>query len=124
MSGWTSRYNPSFCKNNHLAEHDDIMFVQRFLADFELVICNTRQELLQKLSKSINELIISDFPKLVRILYRLDIPEPRLKQTLRENSHSDAGILIAELILDRQLQKLKTRQQTPPPQDIPDDEKW
>ena len=92
--------------------------------DFRLPICATREELFKQLSSSINHLIETDFNKLISILYRLDISETRVRQTLRNNIDKNAGELIAELMIERQLQKLKSREQFKSSRDIPDDEKW
>jgi hypothetical protein len=107
-----------------LAQHDDIMLLQKSLIDFDLSTCQNEKELQQKLAAEINDLILNDFSKLVRILYRLDINEQRLKKILQENSGRDAGELIAGMMLEREIQKLKTRALTQPKTDIPDDEKW
>ena len=77
------------------------------------------------LIEKINELILTDFQKLVTILYRVDINEVKLEKLLNENPEKDAGIIIAELIIERQLQKIKTREQFGGKDpSIPDDEKW
>lgn len=81
-------------------------------------------ELKEKLSAYINHLIQTDFQKLVNILYRVDINEPELKRLLKENPNKDAGQIIAGLITERQLQKIKTRQQYRGDATIPEDEKW
>ena len=107
-----------------MALHDDIMLLQKSLIDFDLSTCQNREELQQKLAAEINNLILHDFSKLVRILYRLDINEQRLKKILQENSGADAGDLIAGMMIEREIQKLKSRAQTQPRTDIPDDEKW
>lgn len=79
----------------------------------------------QLLAERINELIQKDFQKLVSILYRLDISEEKLKYLLKENSDSDAGFIIAELIIERQIQKKKSRQQfSKRDDDIDENEKW
>jgi hypothetical protein len=77
------------------------------------------------LSLRINELIQNDFQKLISILYRLDINEDRLMQLLKNYPGSDAGIIIGELIIERQLQKINSREafrQDNP--DINENEKW
>ena len=94
------------------------------MIDFDLSTCQNKKELQEKLAAEINDLILKDFSKLVRILYRLDINEQRLKKILQENSGADAGDLIAGMMIEREIQKLKTRAQTQPKPDIPDDEKW
>ncbi len=79
----------------------------------------------KKLAAYINELINHDFEKLVNILYRIDVSEQRLKTLLASSPETDAGLLIAELIIERQLQKIKSRRQFKEPnKDISDEEKW
>ncbi|WP_315818669.1 hypothetical protein [Paraflavitalea speifideaquila] len=39
------------------------------------------------------------------MLYRLDVSEPRLKQLLAQETGTNAGELIAALIVERQLEK-------------------
>jgi hypothetical protein len=65
----------------------------------------------KKLADKINELVQNDFQKLISILYRLDVSEEKLKHLLKENTQSDAGLIITELIIERQLQKIKSRKQ-------------
>jgi hypothetical protein len=73
----------------------------------------------------LNDLIAKDFSKLVHLLYAVDVPEKKLKALLAENPNEDAGKLIAVLILERQEQKRKSREQfKQAEQDIPEDEKW
>ena len=83
------------------------------------------EELKEQLSHQINHLIETDFQKLVSLLYRIDISEPRLKHLLKENQGENAGKIIAELIIERQLQKIKSRQQfRQRNENLDDDEKW
>ena len=82
------------------------------------------EELKEYLSEHINHLIQTDFNKLVSLLYRIDINESRLKALLRENKDADTGKIITDLIIERQLQKIKSRKQNKGDNRIPDDEKW
>lgn len=66
-------------------------------------------QLFHELAAYINSLIQTDFEQLVRILYRMDVSEPKLKQLLREHPDEDAGKLIATLMVERQHQKIQTR---------------
>lgn len=84
----------------------------------------SNEVLLEKLSSHINHLIQSDFQKLISVLYRVDVDEKKLKQLLEDNSERDAGTIIAELIVERQLQKIRSRQQYKPDENISEDEKW
>jgi hypothetical protein len=78
----------------------------------------------EKLSQHINYLIQSDFQKLVAILYRVDVNEKKLKTLLKEHPDSEAGRIIAELIIERQLQKIKSRQEHRRDSTISDEESW
>jgi hypothetical protein len=64
------------------------------------------RELLHSLAAYVNELIMTNFERLVQLLYRIDVSEEKLKKLLRQNPESDAGMIIADLIIERQKQKL------------------
>ena len=77
------------------------------------------------LSAYINELVQTDFQKLVFILYRIDVNETKLKKILKQNPGEDSGRIIADLIIERQLQKIKSRQQfSQRDNNIDENEKW
>ena len=79
----------------------------------------------QILAEKINELITNDFQKLVLILYRMDVSEIKLKQLLIENPGTNAALIIADLMIERQAEKIRSRQQfSRPDENISDDEKW
>jgi hypothetical protein len=53
------------------------------------------------------------------------VNETRLKSLLQANKEQDAGIIIADLMIERQLQKIKSRRQsTQRDNDIDENEKW
>src|SRR5258705_8611949 len=66
---------------------------------------------------AINDLIAFDFNKLIQVLYQADVSENKIKKQLENNKEADAGTIIANLLLERQLQKIKTRRtfQSKPP---------
>ncbi|MEP6844932.1 MAG: hypothetical protein ABI861_02985, partial [Panacibacter sp.] len=79
----------------------------------------------EKLAAYIHELIREDFEKLVSILYRLDVNENKLKTLLEEKADDDAGMLIADAIIERQAEKITSRKKySSINKDIPEDEKW
>ena len=83
------------------------------------------QAAMHTLAERINQLINEDFEKLLNILYRVDVSEARLKQLLKENKGNDAGMIIAELLVERQLQKMKSRKESRQNEnDIDGNEKW
>ena len=77
------------------------------------------------LAEHINDLIDRNFNKLVNLLYRIDVNESKLREMLNENSN-DAGRVIAGLIIERQLQKIKSRESFGINNDnsIDENEKW
>jgi len=82
------------------------------------------EETKEKLKQHINDLIQHDFEKLVTLLYRIDVNETKLKQLLQQNSNVDAAEIITSLIIERQLQKIKSRNQFKQQDNISEDEKW
>jgi hypothetical protein len=78
----------------------------------------------ERISSHINLLIQFEFQKLVSILYRVDVSESKLKHLLKENQGFDAANIITDLIIERQLQKIRSRQEHRNDENISDDEKW
>ena len=76
------------------------------------------------LAEKINYLIVHDFNKLIQILYRADISEPKLKGMLAENKSEDAGKLIGALFIERQMQKVKSRRDNRRDENICEEERW
>jgi hypothetical protein len=73
----------------------------------------------------INHLLLYDFDKLVQILYRVDVSENKLKDVLKKNSGTDAAIIIADLLMERQEEKLKTKEAFKKSNgNIPGEDKW
>lgn len=68
-------------------------------------------ELRTKLQAIVNGLIVQDFEQLVNLLYRVDVNERKLKFLLRENVGEDAAVIIADLIIARQMEKIASRKQ-------------
>lgn len=85
----------------------------------------TASSLREALVYRINELLQKDFGQLVHILYRVDVHEEKLKRLLQEYPGEDAAVIIADLIVERQLQKIKTRREfNQRDNNISEDEKW
>jgi uncharacterized protein YqgQ len=107
---------------------DDISVVQQELVKLigqELVHkTDGWSELRTALAVWVNDLIQHNLTELIRVLYRVDISENKLKFLLREKVGEDAALIIADLIIERQLQKIKTRQQfqQPPPEN--EEDRW
>ncbi len=91
--------------------------------EIQLPVKISLAELKMILSGHINYLITNDFNKLLSVLYKVDVSEKLLKMSLQEHPQ-DAAIVIAEMIIERQLQKIRTREQFKTDNDIPENEKW
>jgi hypothetical protein len=85
----------------------------------------SKQDFINDLASEINHLILINFERLIHLLYRIDVSEVKLKTLLKENPTKDAGKIIATLIIERQLQKIKYKSSsTVANEDDCDEEKW
>jgi hypothetical protein len=91
---------------------------------WELARTLRREELVGWLAEKLNGWILHDFPTLLQFLYRVDISESKLRLLLQANPHTDAGKILAELVLERQWQKIQTRRQYKPGDAGSDEERW
>ena len=101
--------------------------IASYLQDQWSIAVNDRvsiDEIKETLSQHIRYLINHDFARLIRMLYTVDVSESKLKYLLSENSDTDAGAIIAGLIIERQLQKIKSRQNIKPDSAGSDEERW
>lgn len=78
-----------------------------------------------KLISLINELINKDFDAVVQLLYRVDVSEKKIRTVLEQNTETDSATILADLVIERQLQKIESRKhfsnRTSPESD---EEKW
>jgi hypothetical protein len=68
------------------------------------------ENMIQLLEEKINFLILHNFDKLIYLLYRADINEIKLHKLLAENKKENAGKIIAALFIQRQIEKIKSRE--------------
>ena len=88
-------------------------------------LAKSNDELKKLLSEQLDYLIKNNFSRLVYVLYRLDISEKKLKELLSTNADVPAADIIAEMIIERQLQKIAARKLFKRgANDIPEEEKW
>lgn len=115
---WASR------KNSANMENREILIA---LAD-QLEVGQTdfpEGRLRELIRQRISYLIANDFNRLILLLYRLDVSEKKLYASLEENNEIDAPTIITELIIERQLQKARSRENPFKKDDnFPEDEKW
>ena len=65
---------------------------------------NSSEENFEALIKYIDDLVKNDFNQLLRILYRVDISEEKLKKRIAENKdvHLSSAEIIAKLLVERE----------------------
>lgn len=86
---------------------------------------NTEEDVLEWLSKYIDHLISTDFDALLLLLYRIDVSEERVKAMLAETKGVDSSRIIAQMIIERQKQKIYWRNKFKNhPVKIDDEERW
>lgn len=70
---------------------------------------NSLTELKKYLSKKLRELLDTDFEKLINILYRIDVNEEKLNELFGNTNKEPIPPKLADLIIERQLQKIHIR---------------
>ncbi len=68
------------------------------------------QVIKEALAKRIIELMNNDYPKFINGLYMLDINEDKITTVLYSKEKDRIPLLIADLIIERQIQKVITQQ--------------
>ncbi|MEO8512957.1 MAG: hypothetical protein ABI543_05330 [Ignavibacteria bacterium] len=80
-------------------------------ANFELKKCEviSLEDLHHILSERIRELLDKNVEKLVYILYRIDVGQKKTDDIFSNPSKDEIAALIADAVIERQLQKVHTR---------------
>jgi hypothetical protein len=63
----------------------------------------------EKLAVLIAHLMQTNFEKLCQAMYRLDVSEGRFDQAMNENALDQIPYAIADLVIEREMQKVRTR---------------
>ena len=83
------------------------------------------EKIREQLISLINELINKDFHTLIQLLYRIDVDEKKINHYLDLNKNVDAASILADMIIERQLQKIKSKKNFDKKSDHEsDEEKW
>ena len=81
---------------------------------FEIIFKGTEespyQELYDQILPLVDELLNDDYPKLMAMLYRIDLEESFLNKKLKESEQADTDEVITDLIIKRELQKVIIRE--------------
>ena len=85
------------------------------IADFESLIPVNEIENLDKFKEYLTDrltyLLENKYDALINILYRIDVNEEKLAKLFSETNRTFIPDALADLIIERQLQKIKIRQQ-------------
>ena len=84
----------------------------------------TLEEFRVQLVNAVEQLLQTNFARLVQVLYRLDVDEEKLKSELKKHQVINAADLIADLIIKRQLEKQEMRKRFRGDQGISEEDKW
>jgi hypothetical protein len=103
---------------------DDKEHIEQLLNLNEQLSALQKTEMKEELIVYINHLLLHDFNKLVQILYRVDVDEKKLKELLQQYQETDAAVIIADLLIQRQEEKIKTKEAYKSNENISDEEKW
>ncbi len=85
-------------------------FLPHIFNNLQKELSTTQMELFRKeLADKINYLLVNDFASLVQILYRIDIDETRLKESLQQRKTESGGIVIADMMIKRISNSIATK---------------
>ena len=92
-----------------MQQENQLSLPEKILAVSHLIDQKNEEELRQILIVLINELIVKDFHSLVQLLYRIDVYEKKIRLYLEKKSNEDSAAILADLIIERQLEKMESR---------------
>ena len=73
------------------------------------IVQSDLHEIKLKLIELIDYCLQKDFERLLNAMYRLDINEAKFKDTINGKYGNDISAKLADLIIERELQKIETR---------------
>jgi len=103
---------------------NDIEQIEQLLNQNKQLTVVQKENLRDQLVNLINLLLLHDFNGLVQVLYRVDVSEQKLKKLLQKNQTTDAAVIITDLLIERQEEKIKIKNSFKSDTDISDDDRW
>jgi hypothetical protein len=104
--------------NNSVVSHPMLNETEKITVEiiqrhFELHEISLEEEGMKKIREilidKLDFLLDHHFEKLLQILYRIDVPEEKAKTALSEKSDRKPSEILADLIIERQSEKARTR---------------
>ena len=88
-------------------ENKEILLIKNVSSQMELEEeTNTFEAFRKKLIELVDHLLKHQYEKLLWILYRIDVNEKTLNRALEEKYEQQAAEVIADLIIEREVQKI------------------
>lgn len=81
-----------------------------FADDSQLPMDLSYDRLVEKIASIVDQLVSKDPERFIWTLYRMDVSEPKVKAALGDHAIDDSCKVVAELIIERQIQRVKTRE--------------
>jgi|SRR5215203_5934353 len=103
---------------------EDNEHIRQLLHQKEQLPVAQKEALRKQLIEYINHLLVRDFNKVVQILYMVDVNEAKLKLVIEQNPTTETAVIIVDLLIERQDQKIEMKKSFRSNENIPDDEKW
>lgn len=91
--------------------------VQLLVSPSEVEAFDNLSELRNWLIENIEWLLDNDFERMLSILYRIDVSEIKVRRLIEQNEGEDAAGIIADLIIERQAQKIESRKKYSQPKE-------
>lgn len=88
-----------------------VCIADKILSEANSIEDVSNEQTRKRLMDLINELIQKDFNALLQLLYRIDVDEKKIRTYLKENKDLDSASILADMIIERQQQKMKSRKQ-------------
>jgi hypothetical protein len=108
-----------------LQSEDQISIPEKIISVSNSVQETSREKIRAQLIALINEVINKDFSSLLQLLYRIDVDEKKIRSCLKQNTNEDSAPVLADMIIERQLQKIESRKHFRKKNDQEsDEEKW
>lgn len=89
-----------------LSDNHKLSLSEPLPQDYEIM---DKEELKNRLTIFISDLLENNFEKLCNMVYRHDVSEDRFQMALQAGSMLEQAEGVAELVIERELQKVETR---------------
>lgn len=73
------------------------------------ILFSSFEEFRKYIIQKVNDWILNNFDHLLYMLYRIDVHEDKVRRLLQEHKGENAAEIIADLIIERQQQKIESR---------------